>query len=82
MSEDDQDLRAELERLRVENQALKARSQQEIRLQVSQKGAVSLYGLRRFPITLYADEWERILDLAGKVRAFIKENEGSLSRKG
>ncbi len=42
MSEDDQDLRAELERLRAENQALKARSQQEIRLQVSQKGAVSL----------------------------------------
>ena len=82
MSEDDEDLRAELERMRVENQALKARRQQEIRLQVSQKGAVSLYGLRRFPITLYADEWERILDLAGKVRAFIKENEGSLSRKG
>ena len=82
MSEDDQNLRAELERLRAENQALKARGQQEIRLQVSQKGAVSRYGLRRFPITLYADEWERILALAGKVRAFIKENEGSLSRKG
>ena len=80
MSESDEDLRNQVEQLRAENKALKARGQ-EIRLQVSQKGAVSLYGLRRFPITVYADEWERILDLSGKVRQFIKENQDSLSRK-
>jgi hypothetical protein len=76
-----EDLQAELERLRAENEALKTRATRELRLQVSQKGAVSLYGIRRFPITFYADEWDRILGMADQVRAFIRENEGSLKRK-
>jgi hypothetical protein len=76
-----EDLQAELERLRAENEALKTRATRELRLQVSQKGGVSLYGIRRFPVTFYADEWDRILGMADEVRAFIRENEGSLKRK-
>jgi len=81
VTEQDDDVQAELERLRAENEALKARSSRQLRLQVSQKGAVSLYGIRRFPITFYADEWERILGMADEVQAFIRANEASLKRK-
>ena len=81
MAEQDEDLRAELERLRAENEALKSRSSREMRLKVSEKGAVSLYGIRRFPVTFYADEWDRILSMADQVRDFIRANEGSLKRK-
>ena len=81
MAEQDEDLRAELERLRAENEALKSHSSREMRLKVSEKGAVSLYGIRRFPVTFYADEWERIFEMTEDVRQFIRENEGSLKRK-
>jgi hypothetical protein len=81
VTEQDEDLHAELERLRAENEALKNRSSREMRLKVSEKGAVSLYGIRRFPITFYADEWERVLDMAEDVREFIRENKGALKRK-
>ena len=77
----DEDLRAELERLRAENEALKSKQTRRLRLQVSQKKGVSLYGIRRFPVTFYADEWEKILGMAGEIRAFIRENEGQLTRK-
>ncbi len=78
---DDQDLQAEVARLRAENEALKAKQSQQTRLQVSQKGAVSVYGIRRFPITFYAEEWDTVLGMADEVRAFIKENEGDLKRR-
>ncbi len=81
MGETDQEMRAEIERLRAENENLKARKHQETRLQVSQKGAVSLYGIRRFPITFYADEWDTILGMANEVRTFISQHEGELKRK-
>ena len=77
----DEDLRAELERLRAENEALKSKQTHGLRLQVSQKKGVSLYGIRRFPVTFYADEWEKILGMAGEIRAFIRENKGELKRK-
>jgi hypothetical protein len=81
MTENDEDLREEVERLRAENDALKTKTSRETRLQVSQKGAVSLYGIRRFPITFYADEWDIILRMEDEIRTFIKENEGELKRK-
>jgi hypothetical protein len=82
MTSDDGDLKRELERLRAENEALKAKERRGTRLQVSEKGGVSLYGLRRFPVTFYADEWERILGMSDEIRAFIAANETSLKRKG
>lgn len=80
MSED-QDLQAELERLRAENEALKAKEKRAVRLQVSQKGAVSLYGIRRFPVTFYGDEWEKILGMADEITAFIAEHQGELKQR-
>ena len=77
----DEEMRAELERLRAENAALKEAKEKALRLKVSEKGGVSLYGVRRFPITFYADEWGTVLDMADEIRAFIRENESSLKRK-
>ncbi len=81
MAETDEQMQAELERLRAENEGLKAKRTQEMRLQVSQKGAVSLYGIRRFPITFYADEWDIVLGMADEVRTFISQHESELKRK-
>ena len=81
MSPSDDDLRSELERLRAENEALKAKERRGTRLQVSEKGGVSLYGLRRFPITFYKEEWERILGMADAICAFIHENEAALKKR-
>lgn len=79
----DEDLRAELERLRRENEALKERrSAQPIHLKVSQKGAVSLYGLGRFPVTLYKEQWESVLSMADDIRRFLDEHDAELKKKG
>lgn len=77
----DADLQAELERLRAENAALKARGSKGVSMKVSEKGGVSVYGLGRFPITLYQEQWMKLLDMADDIRAFIKENEGRLKKK-
>ena len=81
MSETEDGLKQELERLRSENAALKARQERKLRLQVSQKGGVSLYGIRRFPVTFYMEEWRRILEMADEIRAFIRKNERQLKSK-
>jgi len=81
MSENEEDLRAELEKLRAENESLKKRSEQGLSLKVSQKGAVSVYGLGRFPVTLYKEQWERLLDMADEIRSFIRENMAKLKLK-
>lgn len=78
----DEDVQAELERLRRENEALKQAGRKELRLAVSQKGGASLYGIRRFPITFYKEEWERILGMADEIRAFLIEHDGELKTKG
>jgi hypothetical protein len=76
------DLQAELERLRAENESLKAgRARGAVSLKVSEKGAVSLYGLGRFPVTLYKEQWERLLGQADQIRAFISENDAKLKSK-
>ena len=77
----DEEMRAELERLKAENAALKEERGKSIRLKVSEKGGVSLYGIRRFPITFYADEWDVILGRSDEIRTFIRDNESSLKRK-
>ena len=75
-------LKEELERLRTENEALKKRSEKELSLKISQKGGVSVYGLGRFPVTLYKEQWEKLLDISEDIRAFIQENEPQLKTKG
>jgi hypothetical protein len=77
----DEELKAELERLRAENAALKARGAKGVSLKVSEKGAVSVYGLGRFPVTLYQEQWLKLLDMAEDLRAFIRENEPRLKKK-
>lgn len=81
MAEGNEEMQAELERLRAENESLKATKTREMRLQVSQKGAVSLYGIRRFPITFYADEWDTVLGMADEIRTFILQHGDELKRK-
>jgi hypothetical protein len=76
-----QDLEAEVERLRAENEALKKRSERSVSLKVSEKGGVSVYGLGRFPVTLYKEQWSKLLDMADDIRRFIKENDARLKAK-
>jgi hypothetical protein len=78
----DEDVQAEIERLRAENQRLKRGAKQGVSLKVSEKGAVSVYGLGRFPVTLYKEQWAKLLDMADSIRAFIEENEAQLKSKG
>ncbi len=77
----DEDLKTELERLRAENEALKKSTSKGLSLRVSEKGAVSVYGLGRFPVTLYKEQWLRLLDMTEDIRNFIKQNEGQLKTK-
>ncbi len=77
----DEDLKAELERLKAENEALKNQRGRSVSLKVSEKGGVSVYGLGRFPVTLYKEQWIRLLAMADEIRAFIKENESKLKAK-
>lgn len=78
----DDDVTAELERLRAENARLKQQRATSGSLRVSQKGALSLYGLGRFPVTLYKEQWLRLLGMADEIRGFIQEHEDELKTKG
>ena len=77
----EEDLKAELAKLKAENEALKQSSARGISLKVSQKGAVSLYGMGRFPVTLYKEQWLKILEMADVISNFIKENDAQLKAK-
>ena len=78
----DEDLKTELERLRSENAALKKGAAAGVSMKVSEKGALSVYGMGRFPVTLYKEQWLKLLDLSNDIRAFIAANEGRLKTKG
>ena len=78
----DEDLQSELARLKAENERLKGERGRGVSLKVSEKGGVSVYGLGRFPVTLYKEQWTKLLDMAHEIRTFIKENEGRLKSKG
>jgi hypothetical protein len=77
-----EDMQAELERLRAENEALKAKTKGSTSIRVSEKGGVSVYGLGRFPVTLYKEQWLKLLTMADDIKQFIAENEGKLKTKG
>jgi hypothetical protein len=77
----EEDLKAEIERLRVENEALKRPVRGQISLRVSAKGALSVYGLGRFPVTLYREQWDKLLERAADIRQFIQDNDHLLKKK-
>lgn len=77
------ELKAELERLKAENEALKKKApgSKSVSFKVSEKGAVSVYGMGRFPVTLYKEQWEKLLELSEELKAFIRDNEDKLKKK-
>ena len=77
----EEQMKVELERLRAENEALKRTSSKGLSLRISEKGGVSVYGLGRFPVTLYKEQWLRLLDMAEDIRTFIKANSSQLKTK-
>jgi hypothetical protein len=77
----DEDLKAEIERLRNENAALKKSGSAESRIRVSPKGGVSVYGMGKYPVTLYKEQWLKLLSMSDEIRAFIVENEAKLKTK-
>jgi hypothetical protein len=77
----EEDLKAEIERLRAENESLKKPTRGQVSLKVSEKGGLSVYGLGRFPVTLYREQWEKLLGLADDIRNFIRDNDAALKKK-
>jgi hypothetical protein len=78
----EEELKAEIERLRAENEKLRKPARDQISLKVSEKGGLSVYGMGRFPVTLYREQWEKLLDMADEIRSFIRENDRTLKKKG
>ena len=81
MTDETTDMKAELERLRAENEALKKGKEKGLSLKVSDKGGVSVYGLGRFPVTLYKEQWLRLLDISDEICSFIEANGDRLKTK-
>ncbi len=77
-----EDLKAQLEALKKENEELKKGNPASPTLKVSPKGGVSLYGLGRFPVTLYKEQWLKLLDQADEIRKFIEAHSAQLRTKG
>ena len=74
-----------LARLEAENRALKDQIEQrkpgQLRLKISEKGGLSVYGLGRFPVTLYKEQWSRLLDYADEIKDFLQQNDQQLKGK-
>ena len=81
MTAETTDMMAELERLRAENEALKKGEEKGLSLKVSDKGGVSVYGLGRFPVTLYKEQWLKLLAMTDEIRSFIEANNDRLKTK-
>ena len=80
----DEDVKAELERLKRENEALREQAKAkpgQFSMKVSEKGGVSVYGLGRFPVTLYQEQWLKLLERSDEIREFIRVNAGQLKKK-
>lgn len=76
-----EELEAELQKLRSENERLKSGARRGVSLKVSDKGGLSVYGLGRFPVTLYPEQWTKLLAMSDEITAFIEENRGKLKWK-
>jgi hypothetical protein len=79
--ESPEDLQREIERLRAENEALKKPTRGQMSLRVSEKGALSVYGLGRFPVTLYREQWEKLLGMGDDIKSFIQTHDSELKKK-
>ncbi len=77
----EEELQAKIAALEEENKQLKKRSEGGLSYKVSQKGGVSVYGLGRFPVTLYKEQWLRLLDKKEEILDFITENDAALKTK-
>jgi len=77
----DEDLKAEIERLTSRERGIKKPMRGQMSLNVSEKGGLSIYGLGRFPFTLYKEQWTRLLAMADEIRNFIPENDSALKTK-
>jgi hypothetical protein len=77
----DEQLRAEIERLKAENESLKKPSRGTLSMKVSEKGALSIYGMGRFPVTLYKEQWLKLLGIADEIKQFIADNDSRLKAK-
>ena len=78
MEENPEDLKARIAELEKQLQGRRSRN---VEFRVGEKGGVSVYGLGRFPVTLYYEQWNRLLDAAPDLRAFLEENKGKLKLK-
>jgi len=76
-----EEMQAELARLQAENAALKSRAARAVSLRVSEKGGVSVYGLGRFPVTLYKEQWTKLLDMSDEIRTFLRDHDAELKAK-
>ena len=77
----EEEMKAEIERLRAENENLKKPARGQLALKVSEKGALSVYGMGRFPVTLYREQWEKLLAMSDQIKDFIKANDQTLKKK-
>ncbi len=77
----EEEMQAEIERLRAENEKLKKPARGSTSMKVSEKGGLSVYGLGRFPVTLYREQWEKLLAMSDQIREFIQENDATLKKK-
>jgi hypothetical protein len=81
-------LQAQLDQAQKERDELQAqleteqkKNEREVYLKVSEKGGASLYGIRRFPVTFYVEEWNRILDMEPQIRGFLVAHADELTTK-
>ena len=75
------EMQAELDRLRAENAKLKGGDKGTLSMKVSEKGALSVYGMGRFPVTLYKEQWQKLLSSASEIEAFLRENDAKLKAR-
>ncbi len=81
MNNDADAMKAELEKLRAENEALKKTKEKGLTMKIGEKGGLSVYGLGRFPVTLYKEQWSRLLAMADEIKAFMVENDSRLKSR-
>ena len=81
MDNDVEDMKAQLEKLRAENEALKKTKEKGLTMKIGEKGGLSVYGLGRFPVTLYKEQWIKLLAMTDEIRAFIEANGDRLKSK-